>query len=85
MKAKSIAVLAITGVLAMSLITPAAAADDYMGNNNPSGQSTQQPANGTMPNQSNDMLGNTPQNDNMNDNNSSNDVSPDTATGDDDY
>lgn len=83
MKMKSIAMLAISGLLTLSCTARAAAADGDMGTS-PSGQSMQQPYNYNAPNQSNEMLGNMPQNENMN-NNNPNEISPDTATGDDDY
>lgn len=86
MKIQSIATLAVVGMLALSCTAQAAAANDEMGANS-NGQSMQPPStsNSAVPNQSNDLLNNMPQNESMNNNNASNEISPDTATGDDDY
>lgn len=89
MKLKSIALLSASGLLALTGVIPLAMADD-MGNNlgNQSQYqppSMQTPSDNAVPNQSNDMLGNMQQNDNMENNPNNNEMSPDTVTGDDDY
>lgn len=100
MKMKSLAMLVVLGALSFPSIAPAFTDTDDNSNNQsvqgPADNAMPNQSNDTMPNQNNDMMSN--QNNDMNNNSNmqndmmhnnpnsaNNEISPDTATGDDDY